>query len=219
MGGIQAIERVVACRLVKRYGSTTALRGVDVTLERGKLTLIEGANGSGKSTLLGILGTVIRATSGDVRYEPLGSDLMRVRAAMGWVSHDTLCYPDLTGRQNIELAARLHGLDTTEIWGRVQDRFGLGAFAERPVRTCSRGQRQRVALARALVHRPTLLLLDEPSTGLDREGVTRLLEVVAEEVRDGAVVAVVSHEPELFGECAAARIRLERGRVVCNAEG
>jgi heme exporter protein A len=63
------------------------------------------------------------------------------------------------------------------------------------------------------------LLLDEPSTGLDREGVTRLLEVVAEEVRDGAVVAVVSHEPELFGECAAARIRLERGRVVCNAEG
>jgi heme exporter protein A len=133
---------------------------------------------------------------------------------MGWVSHETLAYPDLSGRQNIELAARFHGLSVVETWERVRDRFELGTFSERPVRTYSRGQRQRVALARALVHSPSLLLLDEPSAGLDRDGVARLVTAVEEEVLGGAVVAVVSHEPELFRERAAVRVRLERGRVV-----
>ena len=214
MGGGQGIRRVAAQGLVKRYGATTALRGVDVTLVAGKLTLIEGANGSGKSTLLGIVGTVIRATAGEVVYEPLGTDLAEVRAELGWVSHETLAYPDLTGRQNIELAARFHGLDVTEAWAQAQDRFGLGAFAQRPVRTYSRGQRQRLALARALVHGPSLLLLDEPSAGLDREGVARLVAAIEDEVAHGAIVAVVSHEPELFREQAGARVRLERGKVV-----
>jgi heme exporter protein A len=204
--------RIVVRGLVKTYGSTVALRGVDATLERG-LTLIEGANGSGKSTLLGILGTVVRATSGEVTYEPLGDDLSRVRATVGWLSHETLAYPDLSGRQNVELAASLHGLDVEDAWRLAEERFQLGAFARRPVRTCSRGQRQRVALARALVHGPSVVLLDEPTAGLDRGGVERLLQVVDEELARGAIVAVVSHEPELFGPREAARIRLERGRV------
>ena len=209
----RGIDRIVGRGLVKTYGSTVALRGVDVTLEAGRLTLIEGANGSGKSTLLGILGTVIRPTSGEVVYEPLGVDLSRVRATVGWLSHETLAYPDLTGRQNVELAAALHGLDIADAWSLAQERFELGTFASRPVRTCSRGQRQRVALARALVHEPSVVLLDEPTAGLDRGGVRRLLDVVEEEVARGALVAVVSHEPALFEQGARATIRLERGRV------
>jgi len=209
----RGIDRIVGRGLVKTYGSTVALRGVDVTVEAGRLTLIEGANGSGKSTLLGILGTVIRPTSGEVVYEPLGVDLSRVRATVGWLSHETLAYPDLTGRQNVELAAALHGLDIADAWSLAQERFELGTFASRPVRTCSRGQRQRVALARALVHGPSVVLLDEPTAGLDRGGVRRLLDVVEEEVARGALVAVVSHEPALFEQGARATIRLERGRV------
>jgi ABC-type multidrug transport system ATPase subunit len=196
------------------YGSTAALRGVDATLEAGVITLIEGANGSGKSTLLGIVGTVIKPTSGTVTYEPIGDDARAVREAVGWVSHETLAYPDLTGRGNIELAARAHGLSAADAWERTRVRFELGAFAERPLRTCSRGQRQRVALARALVHEPSLVLLDEPTAGLDRSGVARLLHVIDEEVRRGAVVVVVSHEPEVFRGRIADRVVLERGRVV-----
>jgi ABC-type multidrug transport system ATPase subunit len=208
------ISRVVARGLVKTYGPTVALRGVDAAIEAAKVTLIEGANGSGKSTLLGILGTVIRATSGTVRYEPLGEDRIHVRAEIGWLSHETLAYPDLTGRQNVELVARFHGLDAASAWARAEKRFDLGAFAARPVRTCSRGQRQRVALARALVHEPSLVLLDEPTAGLDRAGVERLVSVVEEEMKRGAAVVVVSHEPEVFRSMSSARIVLERGRVV-----
>lgn len=209
-----AVERVVARGIVKTYGTTAALRGVNATFEAARLTLIEGANGSGKSTLLGILGTVVRPTSGTVHYEPLGDDVMVVRGAIGWLSHESLAYPDLTGRQNIELAARFHGLNAGEAWRQAEERFELGSFALRSLRTCSRGQRQRIALARALVHEPSLVLLDEPTTGLDRSGVTRLLKVVEAEVGRGAAVVVVSHEPELFRERASGRVFLERGRVV-----
>jgi ABC-type multidrug transport system ATPase subunit len=208
------IERVIARGVVKAYGSTLALRGVDATIDAGRLVLIEGANGSGKSTLLGIVGTVIRPTAGKVEYEPFtGDDRNEIRAEIGWLSHETLAYPDLTGRQNIELVARANGLDVGKAWRMAEERFELGAFARRAVRTCSRGQRQRIALARALVHEPSLVLLDEPTAGLDRAGVERLVRVIGEEVGRGAAVAVVSHEPEVFRGLAGARIVLERGRL------
>jgi ABC-type multidrug transport system ATPase subunit len=210
---VRPIERVVATGLTKSYGSTIALRGVDATLCRGELWVIEGPNGSGKSTLLGILGTVLRATTGTVHYEPLGEDVRAVRASLGWLSHETLAYPDLSGRQNVELVARLHGLDAGEAWARAEQRFELTSFARRPLRTCSRGQRQRIALARALVHEPSLLLLDEPTTGLDRAGLARLLGIVEEELRRETMIVVVSHDPEIFHGHASKHLVLERGRA------
>lgn len=216
-GGEGAVTRVVVEGVAKAYGSTLALRGVDAAFGAGVLTLIEGSNGSGKSTLLGVIGTVIRASSGRVRYEPFDDDVLSVRARLGWVSHETLAYPDLTGRQNIELAARIHGLDAGDAWERSRERFELGSFALRPIRTYSRGQRQRVALARALVHSPSVVLLDEPTTGLDKAGVTRLLAVIREEVGGAAVVMVATHEPDVFREDAGGRVQLERGRVVARS--
>lgn len=207
------IDRVVAERIVKTFGATAALRGVDMTVEPGALTLIEGPNGSGKSTLLGILGTVLRPTSGHVRYEPLGAVAAEIRRTLGWLSHEALAYGDLSGRQNVELVARLTGLDPAEAYARAEARFELGAFADRPLRTNSRGQKQRVALARALVHQPSLVLLDEPTTGLDRAGVARLRRVLEEELARGTLVAVVTHEPELFGALPVRRVVLERGRL------
>jgi ABC-type multidrug transport system ATPase subunit len=207
-----AIERVVATRLVKTFGATAALRGVDVDLEPG-VTLIEGSNGSGKSTLLRILGTVLRQSSGQVVYEPLGEDIQQIRGEIGWVSHELLAYPDLSGRQNVELAARLQGLDAAQAWSRASERFGLGRFAERPLRTNSRGQRQRIAIARALVHEPSLVLLDEPTTGLDRAGVETVVKLTEDLRVRGTIVVVVSHEPGPFLPAGPCRVTLERGRV------
>jgi len=209
----EKISRVSTYGVGKTFGATVALRAVNMSLECGRLTLIEGPNGSGKSTLLGILGTVLKPTVGRVEYGALGDDLQAARACIGWVSHETMAYPDLTGRENLELAARLHGCDPQAAWAEAEERFDLGSFARRPVRTNSRGQRQRVALARALVHRPSLLLLDEPTTGLDKASVRRLIEVVLEEVQRDSIVAVVTHEPESFPREGAARVVLERGRV------
>lgn len=206
-------ERVVGRRLVKSFGRTVALRGVNVEIAAGRLTAIEGANGSGKSTLLGILGGVIRPTSGEVSFEPEVESQAARRGLIGWLSHEALGYPDLSGRQNVELVARLHGLDAARIWSRAEERFELGAFARRPLRGCSRGQKQRIALARALVHEPMLILLDEPTTGLDRSGVERLQRIAAEEVVRGAAVCVVTHDKGLFG-AGTARVTLSQGRVL-----
>jgi heme exporter protein A len=217
-GDRRRIDEVVFEDVAKFFGATAALRGVSGRIPRGRLTIIEGPNGSGKTTLLRILGTILTPTSGRVRYEPLGSDPHDVRREIGWLSHEPLAYGDLTGRANIELAAELHGLVDGpvdgQIWERARERFELGRFAERPLRTNSRGQRQRVALARALVHRPSVVLLDEPTTGLDKQGVERLLEVVGTEVAAGTLVVVVSHDQDLFDEFNPGRILLERGKVV-----
>ncbi len=137
-----------------------------------------------------------------------------MRRTLGWLGHDSLCYPDLTGRENIELAARLHGRDPSVVYARALERFDLGGFAERAVRTYSRGQRQRVALARALVHAPRLLLLDEPTTGLDSAGAARLVDVVREEAARGAAVVVVTHDAAFEAAVASDVVALERGRRV-----
>jgi heme exporter protein A len=134
-----------------------------------------------------------------------------VRSTLGWLGHDALCYPDLSGRENLMVACKLHGL-AGDVVAQVMERFQLGAFAERPFRTYSRGQRQRVALARALLHRPKLLLLDEPTTGLDAGGVTRLRQVIEEEAARGATVLVVTHDLG-FAEIGSTRLVLERGRI------
>ena len=185
-------------------------------LKPGRLLRIEGSNGSGKTTLLALLGGSAAPSAGTVRYTISGRDVAvaDARGFLGWVSHESLAYADLSGRANVELAARLHGLDVGLAWAATSERFELGSFAERPLRTNSRGQRQRIALARALVHGPGVVLLDEPTTGLDAAGVTRLVSVVGEEIERGAVVAVVTHEPAVFELLGGDRLVLDRGRRV-----
>lgn len=197
----------------KAYGPVRALSGVSCRFSAGRVTVVAGANGAGKSTLLAVVGTLARPTSGTVSHGDLGSRRAEVRARLGWLGHDTLCYPDLTGRENIELAARLFGRDPGAAFATVAERFELGAFVDRPVRTYSRGQRQRVALARAVVNRPRLLLLDEPTAGLDVRGVEMLSAVVREEASRGAVVVVVTHDAAFAGSVGQDRVTLERGRL------
>lgn len=200
--------------VTKRYGAVRALMGVSARFESGRITVVRGPNGSGKSTLLGIVGTLVRPTSGEVDHGALGQTRAEVRRTLGWVGHESLCYPDLSGRVNIELAARLQGVDPHQAFQRALGRFDLGSFADRPLRTYSRGQRQRVALARGLVHDPGLLLLDEPATGLDVASTDRLRRVVQEEAERGAIVVIVTHEARLTQGLDVTDVSLERGRRV-----
>ncbi len=208
-----AAETVSVLHVSKSFGPVRAV--VDATLElaRGTLVVIEGPNGSGKSTLLGMLGTLIRPTSGRIDYGPLGRALGGVRARIGWLGHETLCYPDLTGRENVELAARLAGADVGASWKRCAERFGIGDFAARPMRTASRGQRQRIALARAVVNEPDLLLLDEPSTGLDAAAVERVEVMIAGELARGAMTVVITHDAKFASTINGTRYRMDRGRL------
>lgn len=207
------IERVEVRGVVKSFGTTAALRGIDASFEPG-LTLVSGPNGSGKTTLLRIMATLSRPTAGTVCYEPLGEEPEQARLHLGVVAHELLVYPELSGRENVELAAALHGLAPTVAWQSAAERFGLNGLGERPVRTYSRGQRQRVALARGLVHEPSLVLLDEPATGLDSAGVSCLVSVIERLLGRGAIVVMVSHEAAGLPTAGARRLVLERGRVV-----
>lgn len=207
------IESVVVRAVARRFGGTMALRGVSARFDAGEVVSIEGPNGSGKSTLLGIIGTILTPSSGEVLYQPGGRSREELRAEIGWVSHETLAYPDLSGKHNVQLAASLYGVDKEAAWRSAAERFSLGAFATRPLRTYSRGQKQRIALARALVHAPSLLLLDEPTAGLDKDGIGRLLDVIRAEAARGAIVLVVTHDVELLSAVATRRFRLERGKV------
>ena len=200
--------------LIKLYGPTRALGGVDLTLSAGKITAIEGPNGSGKSTLLNLLALQARPTRGQLHYGQY--DALRrpgLRAQIGLVAHAAMLYPDLSGHENLAFAAQLYGVSgSAQVLAALAQRFELGSFMQRPTRTYSRGQLQRVSLARALVHAPRLLLLDEPSTGLDARGVERLTEVMRTERARGAIVVLVTHDAALATEVADARIALERGR-------
>jgi ABC-type multidrug transport system ATPase subunit len=198
--------------ITKTYGPVRALVGVTCTFSAGTITTLRGPNGSGKSTLLTIIGTLTRATSGRIDHGDLGPGNHAVRASLGWVGHESLCYPDLTGRENIELAAALHGCAPGRAFAVATDRFDLHVFADRPVRTYSRGQRQRIALARALVQAPRLLLLDEPTTGLDAPATERLTRVLREEAARGATVVLSTHDDAFATSLGGDLVALDRGR-------
>jgi ABC-type multidrug transport system ATPase subunit len=208
------MTRVALENVSKSYGPVRALVGVSAQFEAGVVTSVAGPNGSGKSTLLSLVATLAKPTTGKVDHGSLGRTRAAVRRSLGWVGHESLCYGDLTGRENIELAAHLYARDPKVAYAAAQDRFELGGFAERPLRTYSRGQRQRIALARALVHEPALLLLDEPSTGLDKRSIERLVGVIADEAKRGAIVVVITHDAPFADSLGGARVELERGRRV-----
>lgn len=207
------IGHIEVRKVTRLFGATPALRAVSARFDAGSITFLEGPNGAGKSTLLAVIGTVLAPTSGEVVYHPLGSDLELVRPHLGWVAHDSLCYRELTARQNVELAARVYGVAVEGAWERVARRVGADPLADRRVGTLSRGQRQRVALARALVNDPAVLLLDEPWSGLDRASAEHLQNALIEERSRGALVIVVNHTDGLAERLGARCVRLENGRV------
>lgn len=218
--------RGLALRLAgvtRRFGPVTALAGVDLEIPAGQSLALLGANGAGKSTLLRIVGGLVRPTAGRVEAGPgfawtPGSTAFR--AAIGYLGHRSLLHDYLTARENLVLYAGLYGLGGAEAEERAErwlERVGLARAAERPVRGFSRGMMQRLALARALVHDPALLLLDEPSSGLDTEGRARLDETLRAQREAGTTLLHVSHHAAAAVTLADRVVVLRRGAVVADA--
>jgi ABC-type multidrug transport system ATPase subunit len=163
---------VEAAGVVKSFGTVRALRGVDLSVRPGTLAALLGPNGAGKTTLVRILATLLRQDSGTVRV--LGRDVATrpyaVRSVIGLTGQYAGLDEGLNGRDNLMLIGRLAGLGRREAAGRaaeLAERFGLAAAVGRSVRTYSGGMRRRLDLAASLMNRPALLILDEPTTGLD----------------------------------------------------
>jgi heme exporter protein A len=209
-------EEVSVSGLTKSYGSTLALAGVDLGFAAGTVTLIQGANGSGKSTLLWLLAMLAHPTRGEIRYGRFGfehADALRGR--IGFVAHQLQLYPGLSGRENLVLAAELHGIPHAEKRAReLGEALALGEYWSRPVRTYSRGQAQRVSIARALLHEPRLLLLDEPATGLDTSSTESFVKLIEQEKQRRAIVIIVTHEAKLASTLADRALHMSRGRIV-----
>jgi ABC-type multidrug transport system ATPase subunit len=204
--------------VTKRFGRSTALREVDLEVEAGRCHVLFGRNGAGKSTLLLIAATLVRPSSGEIlfggaRYEELGDE---VRRSVGLVSHQSFLYPDLTVLENLEFYARLYGSSASPSEALVWADLDLRRHS--PVRSLSRGMLQRLAVARALLHRPKLLLLDEPYTGLDALSSERL-SARLDEARGETAILLTTHDVER-GVAVADRISiLEGGRIAFDATG
>ena len=186
-----------AVGLTKVLGGARILRGLDASFGRGAVHVIEGPNGAGKSTLLSLLGGRIRATSGRVLLQS-GGELVAeggdLRRRVGWLGHDLGLYADLDPFGNLALHANLRGLDPERSWARVGEELGVLHLRGRKVRDLSGGQRQRVALGRTLLGSPDVLLLDEPSTGLDVSAVERLASLLKAVAEKGTIVLTVTHD-------------------------
>jgi heme exporter protein A len=222
-GASRGIDQVQIRKVAKRYGSERALAGVSLDLAAGSMCALLGHNGAGKTTLLGIVSTLVRPSAGTVAYRSRGSALTgaAVRREIGMLAHASMCYGELTARENLALIAGLYEIDGSAagIDG-VLDRVGLDRKArDRAARTYSRGMLQRLALARALLTRPSLLLLDEPFTGLDRDGALALGEQLGQLRDAGAIVVVVTHDLEAIAGRTDHVAILRRGALVFEERG
>jgi heme exporter protein A len=186
---------VHASSLTKQFGRRTAVAGVDLTLGAGDCLALFGPNGAGKTTLLRLLAGLLKPTAGSVRVQ--GVDIRgdsASRGRVGLISHQSMLYAPLTARENVEFTARLYGMPDPRAAARVAlEAMRVLDRADAPVRTLSRGLQQRVSIARATVHDPSVVLVDEPYSGLDESGAGALTALLQSLRARGATLVVVTH--------------------------
>ncbi len=180
----------------RHFGRRKAVARVSLSLRAGDILGLLGPNGAGKSTLLGMLATLVAPTSGAITYGGATAAIggAPLRGRIGVLAHELHLYPELTARQNLAFFARLHGLSDEELVTRALESAGLGDRGDDQVSSFSRGMRQRLALERALLHRPRLVLLDEPFTGLDDNAVRIVAERITLIAAQGAMVVLATHD-------------------------
>jgi ABC-2 type transport system ATP-binding protein len=206
--------------LRKTYGEVRALDGLDFTVEAGTIFGLLGPNGAGKSTTVKILTTLSRPDEGEARVAGVDvlHDPVQVRKAIGVVGQRSGIDPQATGRENLVLQGQIHRLSRRELDPRVDallDHFGLAEAAGRLARTYSGGMQRRLDIALGLVHRPQVLFLDEPTTGLDPEGRATMWEEISRLAGDeGLTILLTTHYLEEADRLASNLAIVDRGRVV-----
>jgi heme ABC exporter ATP-binding subunit CcmA len=215
-------DEVCVTSLTRIYGRRRALADVSFTAACGEVVALVGPNGAGKSTLLSILSTLQAGSAGQVRY---GTQTAReagagLRRQIGWLGHDLQLYPELTARENLTFFGRLQGVE--ELPARVDDALHAARLADRAddlVGSFSRGMRQRLALERSLLHRPRLLLLDEPFTGLDSTSSRRLADRLLSEASHGRIVILATHEIADADAVVGRALVLQDGHLLTTVTG
>lgn len=202
-------------RVEKRYGSLIALRRISLEIFPGEFCALIGPNGAGKTTLLRTAALLVRPNSGSVRFPGLtGDSAIAIKSRVGMVAHNTLLYDELTAAENLAFFSRLYGVPNPSARAaELLAACGLRDRASSLVRTFSRGMRQRLAIARSLVHSPRLLLLDEPSSGLDLEGRIWFAEVLAALQIDGCTIVVSTHSRDEILRMATRAVRIAAGQI------
>ena len=202
---------ISAHNLSKTFGRVSVLRAINLDVAEGETVALLGANGAGKTTLLRILATLDKPSAGGLEIAGFNAlhRAQQVRALIGLVAHQTYLHPELTVAEELRFYGRLYGVKATRVPG-LLDQLGLTERAAVRVGALSRGQQQRLAIARALLHDPALLLLDEPDTGLDAQG----LAVLEGLLRSGKRTVVFSSHNRAWAAGLGTRtLTLERGRL------
>jgi len=205
--------------LTKYYGEVHALDGLDLVAESGRVTALLGPNGAGKTTFINSVATLVQPTGGTLRVAGIDvlADPRSVRRVIGLAGQFASVEPAMTGKENLEMVARLFGLDkraSRAAAAAVLDRLGLSDAADRLVRTYSGGMRRRLDLGASLVGRPRLLLLDEPTTGLDPRSRSELWEAIRNLVADGTDVLLTTQYLEEADQLARDIVIVDHGKVI-----
>ena len=208
-----------ATELRKSYGERVALDGVSLSVERGEIVGLLGPNGAGKTTTLSILATLLEPDSGTVSLAGLSSarDREALRRKLGYVPQMIALYPTLSARQNLELFARIHGAGKRQAAAASADALeavGLGSRAHDPVSILSGGMKRRLNLACAMVHRPEILLLDEPTVGVDPQSREQILLTVKGAAESGTAIVYSTHYMEEVESICDRALLIDYGRAV-----
>ncbi len=205
---------LAARRVTKQFGRATVLRDLDLTLEPGRLHVLFGRNGAGKSTFLKIAAMLVKPSSGELSYDGLLAEDhgSTIRQTLGFVGHHSFVYDDLTVRENLEFFGELYG--RTRNINELLEWAELSLRQDSIARSLSRGMQQRLAIARAVVHRPRLLLLDEPFTGLDARSSERLIALLGDMRETETTMVVATHDIERGLALAERVLVMEAGRLV-----
>jgi len=195
----KAAPAIRVAGLRRDYGDRPALEGVGFELAVGESLVVLGPNGAGKTTLLRVLATLLRPSGGEAAVLgcALPDEAWKLRGRIGYLGHEPLLYRDLSGRENLRFQARLHGIDRDEAEARIEQLLravGMERRADERVAELSAGMRQRFSICRCVLHRPELLLLDEPDSNLDAEGRELARELIGPAASSTRVV--VTHDPE-----------------------
>lgn len=206
---------ISAQRLTRAFGQRRAVDDVSLNLDAGDCLALFGPNGAGKTTLLRLMGGLLRPTGGEVKIDGFEPGGLEVRARVGILSHNSMLYDALTAFENVHFSASLYGLpEPARASEEVLRKMGAWGYAHVPIKILSRGMLQRVSIARALVHRPTIILADEPFTGLDAAGAAILSGLFSDVRSEGATLVIVTHNlDEALSLCTHAAI-MRHGRIV-----
>jgi len=206
-------------QLTRWYGRFQALRGVSLQVERGELFGLLGPNGAGKTTLLSILAGLTAATTGEARLlgEPIRRGAAKLKPLIGLGTQDLALYGELTARENLAFFGRLYGLRGSHLRSRIDEVLANVALSDRAddrAGTFSGGMKRRLNLAVAIVHRPQLLFLDEPTTGVDPQSRNHIFEQVQRLNREGMTIIYTSHYMEEVQTLCPRVAILDHGQII-----